>query len=364
MIKRLFFRAVASWHGVLLLQLLPLFLLEKAMVTLYLRASRRAFTLVELLVVIAIIGILVGLLLPAVQAAREAARRTQCTNNLKQIALSLHNFHDTHRKFPPRSLRASGATWAVAVLPFLEQTAAYNMWDLTKMMNALDAKSLQAMQVRVPVWTCPSRRSGDQLSIQEAGQAGTGGSGGNTAAYHPPGAVSDYANNVGNYAWNSTTGFGDWSTVRANGTLIAGINAHPTTGLLQSQTSLANITDGTSNTFMVGEKHVPQIGLYRVNYGDSSIYNGRWVPYSSRLAGLEDPLGLGPNDTVISGGGSGGNNPINGDSTWARKFGSWHPGVCGFAMCDGSVQYIQSNIDTRILRDLANRQDGNPVSLP
>lgn len=336
------------------------------------RSSRRAFTLVELLVVIAIIGILVGLLLPAVQAAREAARRMQCSNNLKQIGLAFHNFHDTYRTLPPRNLRSSGATWAVAVLPFLEQSAVYNLWDQSLTMNQLDSTStnqnvlntIQALQSRVPVWTCPSRRSGDQLSIQEAGQGGIAGSGGNTAAYHPAGAVGDYAVCTGTYAFNPSLGYGEWWSENANGAIVSGINPNPTTQVRVSKTTLASLTDGTSNTFLVGEKHVPQIGLYHVNYGDSSIYNARWVPHHGRQAGLEDPLGLGPNDTVPSGGGVGGNNPVNGDSTWARKFGSWHPGVCGFALADGSVQFVANNIDTPTLAKFAQRSDGQPVSLP
>lgn len=100
------------------------------------RSSRRAFTLVELLVVIAIIGILVGLLLPAVQAAREAARRMQCQNNLKQMGLALHNYHDTYNSFPggttingPCCGTPAQMTWAIAILPFIEQSSIYNQYD-------------------------------------------------------------------------------------------------------------------------------------------------------------------------------------------------------------------------------------------
>src|SRR5688500_12419399 len=91
---------------------------------------RKGFTLVELLVVIAIIGILIALLLPAVQAAREAARRYQCTNNLKQIGLAMHNYHDINGKFPPsRIARGDYITWAVLILPYMEQQAMYELWN-------------------------------------------------------------------------------------------------------------------------------------------------------------------------------------------------------------------------------------------
>ena len=103
--------------------------------------QRRAFTLIELLVVIAIIAILIALLLPAVQQAREAARRSQCRNNLKQIALAMHNYHDVHRQFPIGAMGGggtaypgnagggSGCVWLRYILPYIDQTAIYNQWD-------------------------------------------------------------------------------------------------------------------------------------------------------------------------------------------------------------------------------------------
>ncbi len=322
--------------------------------------ARGAFTLVELLVVIAIIGVLVALLLPAVQTARESARRISCGNNLHQIALAMHNFADTHGALPARkvSSASSAPTWAVSVLPYLEQSAGYALWDLSKdysnQFNNGTEQSDAARQVRVSAYTCPTRRSGKQFSMMEAGQGGAAGTGGQIAERHRPGQVGDYAGNVGTYGTVNANGQVQavWFTVDANGTLVRG-GPGGASPLLASQVRMAVITDGTSNTFLLGEKHVPQVGLYHVNYGDSSIYNGYWVPYSCRLAGLEDPLALGPQDTSTS---------ILGDSQWARKFGSWHPGVCGFAFVDGSVRHVRNSIDATTLERLAQRADGLPVT--
>ncbi len=316
---------------------------------------RRGFTLIELLVVIAIIAVLIGLLLPAVQKVREAANRISCANNLKQIALALHNYQDTYSKLPPRAILEPydrGATWAVLLMPYLEQSAGYALWDLKKQYkDQTDA----ARQVRIKTYVCPSRRTASELSIQEAGLPGGlggAGSGGLTPPYALPGGVSDYAACNGTFgALNG--GWGTWWSTNADGAIIQGLPDGR--GLRTSQTSLSNIPDGTSNTFLVGEKHVPIGGLYRVRYGDASVYNGYWIPYASRMAGLEDPLALGPHDTSPS---------LVGDSTWVRKFGSWHPGVCGFAFCDGSVHYIRNSIDGTTLERLARRADGQVVRLP
>jgi len=318
------------------------------------RQAKRAagFTLIELLVVIAIIAVLIGLLLPAVQKVREAAARISCANNLKQIGLAMHNYQDAYSHLPPRSIKSGGATWAVLILPFIEQGNGFALWDLSKLY--ID-QTPAAQQVRVKIYTCPSRRDGSQLSIQEDGQGGVAGTGGQDAAHHAPGQVGDYAASVGTFS--DSTGASIWVSASANGAIIRGVSPDAN-GRFQSQTSLAQIPDGTSNTFLVGEKHVPQVGLYHVNYGDSSVYNGWWVPYFCRLAGFEDPLGLGPQDTSQSAGTNAG------DSTQARKFGSWHTGVCGFVFCDGSVHYIRSSIDTTTLSRLAQRADGQVVTLP
>ncbi|MEZ6138824.1 MAG: DUF1559 domain-containing protein [Pirellulaceae bacterium] len=334
---------------------------------------RSGFTLVELLVVIAIIGVLVGLLLPAVQAAREAARRMSCSNNLKQLGLAMHNFADTYKAFPARKAtdNAASPTWAVMIMPYLEQSNGYNLWDLKKNYSDQDDTSTisptentdAARQVHVPAYNCPSRRAGTQLSIMEAGQSGILGSGGLQARYHKPGQAGDYAGNVGTFGAPNSNGDiqGNWWSTSASGTIVRGTRL-PGAGageLVKSQVDFGTITDGTSNTFLIGEKHVPQVGLYHVAYGDSSIYNGYWIPYYCRLAGFEDPIALGPNDVSLSS-----SSGIYADSIQARRFGSWHPGVCGFVLCDGSVRHISNSLDGTTLERLAKRSDGLVVSIP
>jgi prepilin-type N-terminal cleavage/methylation domain-containing protein len=150
------------------------------------RNAGRAFTLVELLVVIAIIGILIALLLPAIQAAREAARRSQCTNNLKQISIALQNFHDTNKCVPCARWNSGSPSWMALLMPFVEEVNAYGLWNFDKPYR--DPANKQAREVTVSIFTCPSRRSPGALSQDHVINAPT---------TNPPGAVADYAASYG-----------------------------------------------------------------------------------------------------------------------------------------------------------------------
>jgi prepilin-type N-terminal cleavage/methylation domain-containing protein len=314
--------------------------------------TRTAFTLIELLVVIAIIGVLIGLLLPAVQKVREAANRMSCSNNLKQIGLALHNYHDTYKVFPPSRLgdqnSAPGyASWLVLIMPFVEQNNLYNQWDLTKTYY-LQQPAVRTAQVKT--FYCPTRRSpmlSTQYDVPSNGVP-------NTQLY--PGALGDYAGNGGQF-YDSIVdrpqcrGPLCYSTVQVNnGQLVSS----------QSQTSIQVISDGTSNTLLAGEKHVPLVyqGMSgpvpgtspAPPNGDGSIYNGDYCRNFIRIGGAPSfNIGQGPTDT---------------SGPYHCKFGSYHPGVCQFVVADGHVTSVSNSIDMATLQSLCVINDGNVVPAP
>jgi len=293
---------------------------------------RRGFTLVELLVVIAIIGILVALLLPAVQMAREAARRSQCTNNLKQLALGCHNFSDPNRHLPVGSLGPlatetsldpdqQGVGFICHILPYIEQSSLYDGVSTniqlgpksndTSWWEGGETRPLREFaNTRIEMVLCPSD---DPYANTEATMllihASTGG------------ATGWYTNVV-----SSTANLGRTSYVGVNGYL--GAAEDDLQGVFISRTirRFSDITDGTSNTLMIGE----------------SMGGGRERKRSHTWMGVGTmPTAWGFSD----------------DPTWYH-FSSKHPGVTQFAFADGSVHSINENIDFNGFTYLAGIRDG------
>lgn len=300
---------------------------------------RKGFTLVELLVVIAIIGILVALLLPAVQFARETARRSECSNHLKQMGLAVHEFADVNKTLPSSRLGPQHATWFVQIMPHVEQSGIYGLWSLS---NTYYVQRPAAQTTPVPIFFCPSRRAPMLSSQFEVSSTGLP----NTQQY--PGALGDYAGNGGQFAGAIVDDpLCRGAMCQANSQVV---NSQVVTS--SPQTRLRDFLDGTSHTFLIGEKHVPRIkfGQSGPSWGDGAIYNGDFPRNFSRIAGNPKfNLGQGPDD-------------LNGP--WHCKFGSYHPTVCQFVFTDGHLAALSNDTDMNILNRLAVRDDGQHVDDP
>lgn len=318
----------------------------------------KAFTLVELLVVIAIIGVLVALLLPAVQAAREAARRMQCSNNLKQLGIALHNYHDTILTFPPggfdcnnstvaqnRDTNGNGLSWNVMILPFMELGSLYDQFDFHPgNFNASfgGVNRLTPSLNRVNGFLCPSWN--EVLCLHGSSKVGNEftylshyyGSGGPAGACQAPEGSNPY------YATEHSTFGIEWINTRV------GI-----TGILPYRIALdmSAITDGTSNTLMIGEMTgrgrslVPASVTSWWDYCmDGSSWARGWGNGSTKNLWMTF-------NTIYNG--------------YARlPYSSHHANVVQFVKGDGSVSGISDTTDLFILRRLASRNDGVPQSLP
>lgn len=334
------------------------------------KAGHRGFTLVELLVVIAIIGVLVGLLLPAVQSAREAARSTDCKSRVRQLALATHMHHDSLRYFPPARYESrpdadpvnqcglETPTWLARVMPFIEQSALGERWDYSMPWHE---HPVEVRTVVPDIFLCPSRRAGTRPTGVRNLRTTVMGGGGRLPCGCPipprprdveldvEGALSDYAGNHGDLTPGATGAPTDFY-FGGNGTgVIISVRPRCKNGdaiAPADRVRMASVSDGTSNTFLFGEKFVPVNGLGQFPE-DSPAYDGDHLPASCRLAGPGLRLANGPSDVLAD----------------MFSFGSWHPAGAHFAMVDGSVRMFSPSTDTKILGSLANRRDARVVEL-
>jgi prepilin-type N-terminal cleavage/methylation domain-containing protein/prepilin-type processing-associated H-X9-DG protein len=315
---------------------------------------RRGFTLIELLVVIAIIAVLISLLLPAVQAAREAARRAQCTNNLKQIALSAHNYESAHSVYPPGQMkmqfaqqpRFRGFSLFVNLLPFIEQQPLYDRWNFADpLANTLGSTAHTAIVLNALL--CPSDQI-QQNPVQSSDRwyaiASYGGNGGSQS--HPP---------------SSLTSDGMY---HATGPAAPGF----------PQVRPAMVRDGLSNTLFFGERN-------HVDPNYDSFFAAGWTTEPMWMWGWWAPSGgnFGLSDVTMSSfapinfriGFSFANKPPDASSAAgfapydAKRVSSWgsqHPGGATFAMADGSVRFVKETIAQDVLRALGTRSGGEVTS--
>ena len=342
--------------------------------------SRKAFTLVELLVVIAIIGILIALLLPAVQAAREAARRMQCTNHLKQIALAVHNHHDTKKTLPAecsystteQELLPIGMNWRVRILPFVEQQSVASVVDLNDPTVASgtppalrDLARYRWSSNRIPFYLCPSQGNDIadmQPTFTDNGETKTK----YTSHYYGvPGALGIIPGTTDTYYHVADT-MTAYSAM--GGRVVVGPHADSGTIIINGILTFGSITDGTSNTFLMGEISWEDFGgHYEWSRGTMSSAAGAPMVSSKGIA-YDWALNYGKNkaatDTISktfllpSGMPDTQNYPVKGQNTAGSGvggFGSNHPGGGHFAYGDGSVHFVKETISSDELLKLASR---------
>jgi prepilin-type N-terminal cleavage/methylation domain-containing protein len=350
------------------------------------RQRKKGFTLIELLVVIAIIAILIALLLPAVQAAREAARRTQCKNNMKQLALALHNYHDTNFVFPPGWLTQNLAAWGSLLLPYCEFKPIYNLIDFNNAMTfplpgvGGGGNSAQA-QLVLNLFKCPSASDSQTISSSRCG--GTG----DFASRTEVAAVANYLANAGTTLSDGTSrltsGDGTMGTTASDAGLpVAGAVVSTDNGGVMwgdSRIKISDISDGTTNTALIAEHYGSTCltggGVGNTNCSSSQV-NSCFAYWAYADMGGASGVTTVAADVCFSSitgvNGNGGTFASTGMWPYGHTLGvgstgdisSQHEAGAQIALCDGSVRYFSSSTDNGLLTYLCNRGDGQVISLP
>jgi prepilin-type N-terminal cleavage/methylation domain-containing protein/prepilin-type processing-associated H-X9-DG protein len=329
------------------------------------RTKTHAFTLVELLVVITIIGILIALLLPAVQAAREAARRAECTSKLKQLGLAIHNYHDVWGRFPlgaacfdvwnigGQPYSNNHGSMFVALLPYIEQQGLYDVCNFktdTDWNSVFPGTTKHVYETWIPALLCPSddeprywygNPMNDYTKDQKRATSNYAGSMGNQAFYGP------FAGNTfppdGSDAHGNHGYFGGGGTAGAH---ISGVFSHTAWGA-----SISEITDGTSCTIAIGEIR-PKCSMHARD-GWMGV-NSLWFTTTTPINYPSCPDEPGYDAATVASG-------ILAECSIEQGFKSTHPGGCSVVFCDGSVSFLNQNINYLTYQMLGDRRDGRIV---
>ncbi|WP_437202761.1 DUF1559 family PulG-like putative transporter [Planctomicrobium sp. SH664] len=312
----------------------------------------RGFTLIELLVVISIIAVLIAMLLPAVQQAREAARRAQCRNNMRQIGLAVHNYSSTYEELVNGGNGLAAAplptaynvrrrvSWATALLPYLDQQAIYNQFNLGQWYTHPD--NLKLAQTNIPVFSCPSNPEAGQLKPEGTAPAAATES---TVLY----ARNDYGGNYGEGGLRcDPTPSGSFNCADTYGDGTSG--SRGPMQLASSPIRLRDVTDGLSNTILIGESPRAWFGIWAGSknfHSQNALLNSRAGDIDSRTGKVNVYCSF---NLFLQG--------VAACDIGEQEFHSYHTGGVFFAFLDGHVQFLSSNVDAKLYAALLSYRGG------
>jgi len=353
---------------------------------------KKGFTLIELLVVIAIIAILIALLLPAVQAAREAARRTECKNHMKQLALALHNYHDTNFSFPPGWMGGNQAAWGMLLLPYCEFKPIYGLVNFNAVMvNTINQtapnRNVDQIALVLNLFKCPS--AGDSAAVATTRCNHSAGSG-DYQARTALAATANYLANAGTLLVDGagpnvpplgstgavTVGSGVPGNVTGSSPALAGVVDNGGVMFEDSRVKISDISDGTTNTALIAE-HYGATCLTGITLSSQCQNTDSCFAYWANADGYTGSTGITVASDVCFSSlcGVNGNAAVPSNASLAAihpaagvgapgDISSQHEAGAQIALADGSVRYFSTSTDNTLLQNVCNRGDQQVISLP